>query len=283
MNSKTALLGGVLVVVMAAGAGSPAYAQLNLTGNWGPIMHEDQLERAGGPAIGDYAGLPINDAMRLRADSWDAGLLAVPEHQCKPHPSTYGFRGVGNMRIQPIVDERTEAIIAYTTHIRWMEQERTIWMDGREHPPSFAPHTWQGFSTGEWDGNVLRVRTTHLKAGWIRRNGMSISDEAVMTDLFIVHGDVMTHVYMVEDPHYLTEPMVKTNGFLRLEGDNMDPYPCSVVVEVPRERGAVPHHLPGENPFVDDFAIEFNLPLEAARGGAETALPEYMLQFQDRQ
>ena len=58
MNSKTALLGGVLVVVMAAGAGSPAYAQLNLTGNWGPIMHEDQLERAGGPAIGDYAGLP---------------------------------------------------------------------------------------------------------------------------------------------------------------------------------------------------------------------------------
>ncbi len=283
MNSRTALLGSVVVLMMAAGVGSPAYAQLNLTGNWGPIMHEDQPERQGGPAIGDYAGLPINDAMRLRADSWDAGLLAVPEHQCKPHPSTYGFRGVGNMRIRPIVDDRTEAIVAYTTHIRWMEQERTIWMDGREHPPAFAPHTWQGFSTGVWDGNVLRVRTTHLKAGWIRRNGMSISDEAVMTDLFIVHDDVMTHVYMVEDPHYLTEPMVKTNGFLRLEGDNMDPYPCTVVVEVPRERGAVPHYLPGENPFLDDFAIEFNLPLEAARGGAETALPEYMLQFQDRQ
>ena len=101
-----------------------------------------------------------------------------------------------------------------------------------------------------------------------------------MTDLFIVHGDVMTHVYMVEDPHYLTEPMVKTNGFLRLEDDNMQPYPCSVVVEVPRDRGAVPHHLPGENQYANDFATKHNLPVEAGQGGAETALPEYMLQLE---
>ena len=123
------------------------------------------------------------------------------------------------------------------------------------------------------------MRTTHLKAGWIRRNGLLLSDEAVMTELFFVHGDVMTHVYLVEDPNYLTEPMIKTNGFLRLTDDVMPPYPCTVVIEVPRERGDGPHHLPGENPFANDFAIRHNLPIEAGRGGAETALPEYMLQF----
>ena len=144
MSRRNVVLGSFLAVAMVAGAGSPALAQLNLAGNWAPIMHEDLPERVAGPELGDYAGLPINDAMRLRADSWDASLLTLPEHQCKPHPSTYGLRGVGNMRIQPIVDERTEAIIAYKTHIRWMEQERTIWMDGRPHPSPFAPYTWQG-------------------------------------------------------------------------------------------------------------------------------------------
>jgi hypothetical protein len=55
----------------------------------------------------------------------------------------------------------------------------------------------------------------------------------------------------------------------------MTPYPCEPVVEVLREPGDVPHYLPGENPFIDDFAQAHGLPVEAARGGAETALPEY--------
>ena len=50
-------------------------------------------------------------------------------------------------------------MIKLITHIQWQEQEREIWMDGRPHPPDFAAHTWQGFSTGEWDGNVLVVKT----------------------------------------------------------------------------------------------------------------------------
>jgi hypothetical protein len=86
---------------------------------------------------------------------------------------------------------------------------------------------------------------------------------------------VLTHVYIIRDPVYLTEPLVKTNGFrLALDG-RMQPYPCQSVVEVVREEGSVPHHLPGQNEFVKEFAARHNLPFEATRGGAETALPEY--------
>ena len=95
----------------------PASAQIDLTGMWAPVFHEDQVERVPGPEVGDYAGLPINDALRMRADAWDAGLLTLPEHQCKPHPSTYGFRGVGNLRISADVDDATQRIVKLSTHI----------------------------------------------------------------------------------------------------------------------------------------------------------------------
>src|SRR6202162_4447906 len=77
----------------------PAFAQVDLAGEWAPRFHEDQHERIPGPDIGDYLGIPINAAARLRADSWDASLLTLPEHQCKPHPSDYGIRGPAQMRV----------------------------------------------------------------------------------------------------------------------------------------------------------------------------------------
>jgi len=203
----------VVCALFVIGVASPAAAQVDLSGMWAPIFHEDQVERIPGPDVGDYAGLPINDALRMRADSWDASLLTLPEHQCKPHPSTYGFRGVGNLRITTQVDDKTQSIIKLHTHIQWQEQRRDIWMDGRPHPPDYAAHTWQGFSTGTWEGNVLVVKTTHLKAGWIRRNGLLITDQTTMTERFIRHGNYLTHIYMIEDPNYLTEPLIKTNGF----------------------------------------------------------------------
>jgi cyclase len=266
---------GLLLLTLAAVA-RPASAQVDFTGTWAPLFHEDQVERVAGPDVGDYAGLPINDAARMRADSWDAGLLTLPEHQCKPHPSTYGFRGVGNLRITPDIDDATQRIVKLNTHIQWQEQKREIWMDGRSHPPDYAPHTWQGFSTGRWEGNTLVVRTTHLKAGWIRRNGTVISDRATMTERFIRHGNVMTHVYIIEDPVYLAEPLVRTNGFQLTPNPNMQPYPCYATVEVEREKGEVPHHLPGTNPFLDEHAKKHDLPLPATRGGPATALPEFI-------
>jgi glyoxylase-like metal-dependent hydrolase (beta-lactamase superfamily II) len=266
----------LLLAAILAGTASPVFAQIDLTGMWAPIFHEDQVERIPGPDVGDYAGLPVNDALRLRADSWDASLLTLPEHQCKPHPSTYGFRGVGNLRITTEVDEKTQAIVKIHTHIQWQEQKRDIWMDGRPHPPASAAHTWQGFSTGRWEGEVLVVETTHLKAGWIRRNGLAITDQATMTERFIRHGNYLTHVYMIQDPNYLTEPLIKTNGFQLTNNPAMQPYPCYPTVEVPRAKGEVPHHLPGENTFLEEFANKHHRPRAGVRGGAETALPEFM-------
>jgi len=280
---RHARLAALLVVVASLFAGRPAFAQaVDLSGVWAPIMHEDAPERAGGPEVGDYLGLPITDAVRLRADSWDASLLTLPEHQCKPHPSTYGFRGVGNLRIWSDVDDATQQLIKLNTQIQWMEQKREIWMDGRAHPPAHAPHTWQGFSTGEYRGGQLIVKTTHLKAGWIRRNGVVLSDKAVMEDRFLRHGDLITHVYLITDPYYLSEPLIKTSGFRLTNQVAVQPYPCESVEEVDRARGVVPHHLPGANPYLREFSERFKLPFEASRGGAATAMPEYAKQIANR-
>ena len=268
------IVGFAAVWVTVALPGS-AFAQIDMNGVWAPIFHEDQPERVPGPEVGDYAGLPVNDAARTRADAWDASLLTLPEHQCKPHPSTYGFRGVGNLRLRFDFDDATQRLVKINTQIQWMEQKREIWMDGRPHPPEYAPHTWQGFSTGRWDGPVLVVRTTHLKAGWMRRNGLALSDRATMEERFIRHGDFLTHVYMISDPVYLTEPLVKTNGFrLQLNGE-VQPYPCESVDEVIRAAGVVPHHLPNTNDASEQYAKKHHLSLEGAKGGAETALPEF--------
>jgi hypothetical protein len=271
----TVVTRAILPAAAALCVGAVAHAQTNLVGYWNPIFHEDFEERVPGPAIGDYLGLPITGAARLRAESWDASLLSLPEHQCKPHPSTYGFRGVGALRIWEDRDPDTQQLTKIHTHIAWQAQHREIWMDGRDHPPDYAPHTWQGFSTGRFEGDVLAIRTTHLKAGWMRRNGLPLSDRASMTDRFYRHGDVLTHVMIVEDPVYLTEPLVKTNGFLLVPNGTMDPYPCESVIEVLRPEGYVPHFLPGRNSFLAEFAELHGLPIEATRGGAETALPEF--------
>ena len=273
---RHAVLASLIVLAAVLFVGRPASAQVvDLSGVWAPLMHEDAPERAAGPEVGDYLGLPINDNMRLRGDSWQASLLTLPEHQCKPHPSTYGFRGVGNLRIWSDIDDATQRMTKINTQIQWMEQKREIWMDGRARPADYDAHTWQGFSTGVYQGGQLVVTTDHLKAGWIRRNGLALTDKATMQDRFIRHGDTLTHVYIISDPNYLTEPLIKTNGFRMTNQSAVQPYPCESVVEVVRDRGVVPNYLPGQNPYLKEFANRFKLPYDATRGGAETALPEY--------
>ncbi len=71
-----------------------------------------------------------------------------------------------------------------------------------------------GFSTGKWDGNILTVYTTHIKQGWARRNGLPESDQATMTEHFLRHGNIMTHMTILYDPVYLSQPLIRTDDFL---------------------------------------------------------------------
>jgi hypothetical protein len=259
----------------------PAFAQMDPSGEWAPLFQEDFGERIPGPEIGDYLGLPINDAARLRADSWDATLLELPENQCRPHPSDYAWRGPANLRIWKEVDRASQQVIAYHTHISWQGPEQTIYMDGRAHPPDYGAHTWQGFSTGKFEGNTLTVTTDHLKEGWIRRNGVPRSDQAVVTTHFLRHDNYLTIVIVIYDPVYLTEPFVRSTDFVAAPQQIIAPYPCESVDEVDRPFGTVPNHLPGKNTFLNEFPAGYGIPPQATRGGAETMYPEYKIKLKD--
>jgi hypothetical protein len=282
MKLVRVLIPGLLGVLVAAFAGISAFAQTELSGTWVAQYHEDQPERGPGPELGDYLGLPINDAARLRGDSHDASLLTLPEFQCRPHPSDYGDRH-SHVRIWTEVDRDTQQLIAIHTHREWQAQERTIWMDGRPRPPDYAAHTWQGFSTGKWEGDILTITTTHLKESYIRRNGLPRSDRATVTEHFLRRGDYLTLVTVISDPAYLTEPLIRTSDYLLDPAHVIPAYPCEAVTEVIRRKGAVPHHLPGSNPFLDEFASHYGLPIEPTRGGAQTMYPEYRMKLKQMQ
>ena len=258
---------------------SPAFAQRDLTGSYNTLLHEDQPERIPGPALGDFLGLPINDNARAFAEAWSPSRLTLPEHQCRAHSSPYILRGPLNLRIWDERDPQTEEIVAIHFDISNFQQKRVIWMDGRKHPSELAEHTWMGFSTGAWDGDTLVVTTTHIKQMWHRRNGLPQSDQVRLMERFSLHGDILTITTYTEDPDYLTEPLVKTTNVRRNPRPLLPAqliYPCQSVVEiVGQARGAVPHYLPGENPFIKEFGTEFNLPEVAWRGGAATMYPEF--------
>jgi hypothetical protein len=162
----------------------PALAQVDLSGKWGETLTEDEPDLFPGPEIGDYTEMPINDAARMRADTWDAQKLEMIEHECDPHGATYAPFGL--MFRQDLVPF-TEAVAAWEVQLDYMHEKRTIYMDGRPHPPASAPHTWEGFSTGEWEGDMLRVTVTHMKEAFLRRNGLPRSEKATFIQYFIPH------------------------------------------------------------------------------------------------
>ncbi len=275
------VVASVVIAVVVLG-GTRAFAQDDLSGEWATLLHEDVNHRndaiGGGPRVGDYAGLPINAAARMKADTWDAAVETEPERQTVFAPAAYWARGGGGMRISKVVDDATQQLVAYKIFrsAAGAAITRMIWMDGRPHPPEYAAHTWQGFSTGQWDGAMLTVTTTHVKAGYIQRNGVPASDRATITEHVVRHGDVLTIVSVVDDPVYLEEPFVRsTNWRLDLQQQLSGVTSESVDEIANRARGVVPHHLPGTNPWLDDAAKEFGIPARALRGGRETTYPEY--------
>ena len=218
---------------------------------------------------------PVLEA-RARALAYDGALLGVPEHVCMRHPSTYSYWGPARLRIESQLDANLD-VISYSVGGTFRRADRVIWMDGRPHPAEYAPHTWMGFSTGRWDGNVLTVTTTHIKQGWHRRNGLPSSDRITLLEHFIRHGDGLTHVSIVTDPDYLTEPLIKSDDYsVVADSQGNWLWPCEYVNELPgHARDRVPSFLPGTNPFLKEFAEKHSLTQRDVLGGAETMYPEF--------
>jgi len=251
----------------------------NLSGMWSSMYHEDVLERTDpGSPVGDYLGMPINDEARLRADTWDADLISVVEHQCIPHSAIYAMRAPSNLKISTIDDPNTAQITAFIIDGTYTGP-RTIWMDGRPHPSQFAAHTWSGFSTGTWEGDTLRIETTHIKAGYLRRNGIAFSDQATLTEFIDLHDKYLTLTSIAEDPVYLTEPLVRSESWVWNPYQVFQPIAgfgaCVPHPELPKPQGWIPHHLPGTNTQIREFSEQYGIPFDATRGGAETMYPEY--------
>ena len=272
-TNRTAL---PLFLLGAALVAAPLNAQVDFTGEWAPLYHEDGPERGPGPELADYTEMPINDAARMQADSYDADRISVvEEYQCRPHGADYALRGLGQVRIWRDIDPASQRVIAFHMHFLAWDSERTIYLDGRPHPPADALHTFQGFSTGVWEGNMLTVTTTHLKTNYLRRNGLPRSDQATLTEHWTRHGEYLTITTVIEDPVFLTEPLVRSDNWYLDPGQHIGIFGCEYAAEVPRPAGTVPHHLPGTNPNLHEFANWYGLPFEATRGGAETLYPEY--------
>ena len=266
-------LGTCVLVVLAA---VPAFAQINFVGEWSGRYHEDQPDRVPGEEPGDFSGVPINDAARLFADSWDVARHSILEHQCAPYTLPYMFFGPNQFRIWQEHNQDTQELLAIRMHLGTYQQERTIWMDGRQHPPDYAPHTFMGFSTGVWNGDTLTITTTHIKAGYFRRTGIPASDRLTVVEHWIRHGNVLSQVTIATDPVYLSEPYIRSQEFVLMDRGNQNwLYNCEYVMEVPKDKNEVPHYLPGANPWIGEFSAKHAMPEAGVRGGAETLLPDW--------
>jgi hypothetical protein len=129
-------------------------------------------------------------------------------------------------------------------------------------------------ATAVWEGDMLRITTTHLKEDYIRRNGAMVSDEAKVTTWWIRRGDYLTWINIVHDPIYLSEPLIRSAEYRLTVNSIVPAHPCTATFEG-LEKGHVLHYLPGENPFIKDLRQRYGIGAGVPTSGAETMYPEF--------
>ena len=224
-------------------AGTPkAAAPIDLTGNWVSVVSEDWLQRMLMPPRGDYAGVPLTLEGRRVANTWEPASLATDG--CKAYGAPAVMRIPGRLHVS--WDNDTTLKIETDAGL----QTRLLHFEAPKTP--IAERTWQGSSLAEWEqliqrggqggglvppppraGGALKVSTTKLRAGYLRKNGVPYSEDAVLTEYFdrlsedgVEWLNVET---IVSDPKYLTQDFVTSTNF-RLEPDASKwmPQPCEV-------------------------------------------------------
>ena len=165
--------------------------------------------------------------------------------------------------------------MAYRVSFEKTPGDRAIWLDGRPRPSQYALHSWDGFSTGRFQGDTLEITTTHLKESFVRRNGVPTSFRATVIEHVSLEEPYLEWTFTVIDPDYLTEPLVRSATYMRAPTLQLPPYPCQPEEYQPGDTYRVPHYLPGENPYLTESAFKYKAPLEGVRGGVDTLYPEW--------
>jgi hypothetical protein len=213
-----------------------AAAPVDLTGLWVSVVTEDWRWRMRTPPKGDYASLPLTPAAIKEADSWDPARDAAAGEQCRPYGAAAIMRAPGRIRVSWSDDTTLKVDTEAGTQTRTFVFGST---------PAAEP-SWQGVSAATWQvaggggrrgggpprGGSLRVVTTNLRPGYLRRNGVPYSANARVTEYFNrvneTNGDSWLIVTtMVEDPQYLNARFVTSSHFKKVPDDSAwKPTPC---------------------------------------------------------
>jgi hypothetical protein len=222
---------GVVVSAQRGGAARSARdsAPIDLTGYWVSYVTENWRYRMVTPAKGEYRRIPSSRAALPIINAWDPVADERAGNQCKSY-------GAGNIMSVP-----------GRLHITWQDadtlkietdagmQTRLLHFSPRTSAP--APRSWQGESTATWEpaagGGSLRVVTTNLRDGYLRKNGVPYSERATITENFDIaplagDGRLLLVNTVVDDPVYLNAPYVVSPHFKKEpDGSKWDPTPCS--------------------------------------------------------
>jgi hypothetical protein len=210
-----------------------AAAPIDVTGYWVSVVTEDWRYRMVTPAKGDYQGVPMTPEARKIADAWDPAKEEASGELCKSYGAPALLRVPGRLHIT-WQDDQTLRIDSDAG------KQTRIFHFGGWKAPAAPPHTIQGDSVAEWEGGgrgstdgSMKVTTTNLKAGFLRKNGVPYSENAGLTEYYelITQPDgspLLVATIVTTDPVYLRQPFVISSQFKKEPSDaKWNPTACS--------------------------------------------------------
>jgi hypothetical protein len=228
-----------------------AMAPFDLSGYWVSVVTEDWRWRMITPAKGDYSSVPLNDAAQRVADGWDPKRDEAAGEACRSYGAAAVMRIPGRLHIEWENDATIRVDTEAGTQsrvFRFGRPPRVAAGSGTVSGSETAAPTWQGESVAQWEmggragmfgagpaarATGLKVVTTQMRPGYLRKNGVPYSGDAVLTEYYNVmpkeeNGDTWLIVTtVVQDPRYLTGRFITSTHFKKLpDGRAWHPTPC---------------------------------------------------------